>query len=143
MLRYKLWKLTSRCTFFRESRTAILKQQAAAEQDALRQLMPTRSSSLPIAPRMDTLPPSFREKRERIISEAAQRATSLGSPSGPRDYPPNSRLLSCLDIDIAEYTNQRQRRTAPCRCPSARPAPPWAPRRPSPSAFLPPSRRPK
>ncbi|CAG5171329.1 uncharacterized protein ALTATR162_LOCUS7309 [Alternaria atra] len=73
-----------------ECRTTVLKQQPATEKASLQYLTPTRSFSLPVAPRIDTLPPSLREQRERVISEAAQRSTSLGSPDGPRDYPPNT-----------------------------------------------------
>ncbi|KAG9188378.1 hypothetical protein G6011_02301 [Alternaria panax] len=73
-----------------EYHTTVLKQQAAVEEETLQCSTPTRSCSLPVVPRTDTLPPSFREQRERMIGEAAQRSTSLGSPSRSRDYPPNT-----------------------------------------------------
>ncbi|KAL1794887.1 hypothetical protein ACET3X_006703 [Alternaria dauci] len=73
-----------------ECRTTIIKQQAAIEEAMLQFLTPTRSSSQPVLPRDDALPPSLREQRERMIIETATRSVSLGSPGGPRDYPPNT-----------------------------------------------------
>ncbi|KAH8630777.1 hypothetical protein IG631_15354 [Alternaria alternata] len=52
-------------------------------------LTQSRSCSLPILPRDDNLPPSFRAQREQVISETAQRSISLRSPGSSMDYPPN------------------------------------------------------
>jgi hypothetical protein len=91
---------------FRESRTDVLKQEDAAEQHARGSFTTTtRSVSSPVAPRMDTLPPSFQQQRERVIEEAALRSTSLGSPGGRGVYPPNSKLHCCQDVEKFKLTN--------------------------------------
>lgn len=92
----KLRKLTLR--YSRECRTTVLKQQASIEEAMLLCLTQTRSCSLPILPRDDNLPPSFRAQREHVISETAQRSISLGSPGSSMDYSPNSKLRYCTDI---------------------------------------------
>ncbi|KAI4920950.1 hypothetical protein J4E85_009065 [Alternaria conjuncta] len=74
-----------------ETRTTILKRQAAADSSAHGgTTTPTRSFSSPVSPRIDKLPPSLHLQREKVIESQALRSTSLGSPGGRGDYPPNT-----------------------------------------------------
>ncbi|KAF1939021.1 hypothetical protein EJ02DRAFT_514147 [Clathrospora elynae] len=53
-------------------------------------LIKIRSSSFPLTARIDTLPPSFRAERERIIKEAARSSSMSSMQSSERNYPPNT-----------------------------------------------------
>lgn len=86
----KLPKLTH--VVYREARIALQERASRSNLSVTTSSMRSGSKGdFSVFPRIDALPPILRVERQRAMSQAAQRSTSLASMASElRDYPPNS-----------------------------------------------------